>query len=149
MENIKDSVLSEEKRKEKIDEIKKRAERTREDLGNKMNSLKDKAKEEAQTLLDSLNEIINFKLTLWDNNTSTETTQWSPNKGKNVFVSIKDWIKEQRDDVGKTDKRKKEPWKNIARTAWIGAVLIWGIGLTIKWFKKLWNWAFSRDKKGE
>ena len=64
LENVKDAVLSDEKRKEKVEEIRIRAEKAKEDLEDKMESLKDNAVDEAQTILESLNEIINFKLSI-------------------------------------------------------------------------------------
>lgn len=149
LESVKDSVLSEEKRKEKIEEIKKRAEETREDLENEMNSLKDTAREKAQTLLDSLNQIINFKNTIWDNNTSAGTTQSSPSEGKNIFVSIKDRVREQRDNLKNPDKRKAEPWKTTLRFAWFVSAGLWLLGSAIWWVKSLWKKAFTWDKKGE
>ena len=64
VESVKDSVLNEAKRKEKIEEIRQRATETREELEKGMVTLKDKSKEDAQALLDSLNEIINLKLSI-------------------------------------------------------------------------------------
>lgn len=145
-----ESVNSAEKRKEKIAQIKEKAEKTKQELEVKINSLKDKTKEEAQALLDSLNEMINFKLTLWDNNKAWEqTTQPSPSDNKSVFTEAKDWIWEQRDDVWNKDKRKfnAEWWKNLLRTVWFLATWAWAVALAFKWVKKLWNWAFSKDKK--
>ena len=64
LKKVKESVLSETKRIEQINYIKYRAEMAKRELESSFNSLKDKAREEGQSLLKSLNEVINFKLSI-------------------------------------------------------------------------------------
>ena len=95
---VKETVLSEAKRKEKIEEIKRRAEETKKELEKNINTLKDKAKDEAKTILNSLNEIINFKLSIWDAaswNPSWGTVSSNWNVEKWFFDKAKDWIWDQ------------------------------------------------------
>ena len=74
LRKVKETVISDAKRKEKIEEIKRRAEETKKELEKNINTLKDKAKDEAKTILNSLNEIINFKLSIW--NAASWNTSW-------------------------------------------------------------------------
>jgi hypothetical protein len=64
LKNVKEMVLDEGKREEKIREIKEKAKVVKEERESKITTLKDKTKEEAQSLLSSLNEIINFKFSI-------------------------------------------------------------------------------------
>lgn len=148
LRKVKETVLSEAKRKEKIEEIKRRAEKTKKELEKSISTLKDKTKEEAKTILNSLNEIINFKLSIWDA-TSWNTdsgTVWSDwNAEKWIFDKAKDWVKEQR-DATTLDNLKKEPGKTMLRGIWFALTWIWAFALTVKWVRSLWNRAFWKDK---
>ena len=147
LRKIKESVLSETQRKEKIREIKRRAENTKNELEKRINTLKDKTKEEVKALLNSLNEIINFKLSIWnswDSNLDV-SSDW---KTKSWFFSeAKDWVWNQRSDVWNPDKRKEEWGKNILRTVWFAVTWVWAVALVYKWVKKLRNRAFKDDEK--
>ena len=139
LRNIKETVLTESKRKKKLESIKKSAEKTKEELERKISTLKDKAKEEAQVLLNSLNEIINFRLSIWDNEKSAS---W--NWEKWFFSKAKNWISEQWDKA-----MKDENLKDNLRTAWVAAAGIWVTVLAYKWVKKLWNRAFCWNDEGK
>jgi len=146
---VKETVLSEAKRKEKIEEIKRRAEETKKELEKNINTLKDKAKDEAKTILNSLNEIINFKLSIWDAaswNPSWGTVSSNWNVEKWFFDKAKDWIWDQWSNIWDEKKWKEEWWKNALRTAWFVVTWVWAVALVCKWVKSLWNWAFWKDK---
>ena len=64
LRKIKELVLSETERKKRIEDIKRRAESAKIELEKSINTLKDEAKKEAQALVESLNEIINLKLSI-------------------------------------------------------------------------------------
>lgn len=146
---VKETVLSEAKRKEKIEEIKRRAEETKKELEKNINTLKDKAKDEAKTILNSLNEIINFKLSIWDAaswNPSWGTVSSNWNVEKWFFDKAKDWIWDQWSNIWDEKKWKEEWWKNALRTAWFVVTWVWAVALVCKWVKSLWNRAFWKDK---
>ncbi len=143
LKNVKEMVLDEGKREEKIREIKEKAKVVKEERESKITTLKDKTKEEAQSLLSSLNEIINFKFSIWGNNkTWDENIQWEPSDERWFLDGTKDWIWEQRWDVWDKGKREKEWWKNLLRSVWFIATWVWAVALVSKWVKKLWNGIF-------
>ena len=64
LKNIKEAVISESERKEKIKQIKEKAINLKREIETSMDTLKDKTKEEVKTLLNSLNDLINFKASM-------------------------------------------------------------------------------------
>ena len=149
LRKVKETVLSDAKRKEKIEEIKRRAEKTKKELEKNIDALKDKAKDEAKAILNSLNEIINFKLSIWDDvpwDTSWRTVSSDWNIEQWFFDKTKDWIWDQWSYIWNEKKWKEEWWKNALRTAWFLVTWVWAVALVCKWAKKLWNWAFWKHK---
>ena len=148
VESVKDSVLNEAKRKEKIEEIRQRATETREELEKGMVTLKDKSKEDAQALLDSLNEIINLKLSIWEktpwDSSPSSTDMPSTDEEKWFFWRTTDWVAEQWNAMT-MDNLKKEPWKTVLRGLWFAATWVWLWVLVYKWCKKL----FGREARAE
>lgn len=158
LNELKNNVtLSEKEKKDKAENLKKQAETTKQKiqaeidaLANKTDNDSKKKKEEAETLLNSFNEILGLYTTIIasadkkKNENEQEQSQQKENseKEKNGFTKAKEWIWEQRNDVISGNKRKEEPWKNIARAVWF-----WITWVAIyKWIKWLWNWAFWKKK---
>ena len=77
LDNIKNETLSDVNKNKKIEEIKQKAKKTKEDLEKKIATSQDQTKEEAQALLNSLDEIINFKLSIWSE-TKSEDNETKP-----------------------------------------------------------------------
>jgi hypothetical protein len=74
--------------------------------------------------------------------TPAEATNSETQEKKWFFTKTKEWVWEQWDDVWSKEKWKTEWWKNLLRTAWFVATWVGAVALTVKWVKKLWNWAF-------
>ena len=150
LDNVKDNILSKEKRKEKVEEIRQRAEKAKQELEEKMSTLKDEAREKAQALLDSLNNLINVKLSiLSDNSDTTSTTgtsSWDSSDKWWFFRKTKAWVSDQRNDIFSKDKRKEEKGKNILRTAWFAATWVWLFALAYKWVKSIF-WKEAREER--
>ena len=171
LEEVKNSALSEDKRKEKIEDIKERAIKTKEDLEEKIATLTDRAKEKAEALLNSLNEIINFKLSIWweksesvqDTADSSDTEQPSDSSDTEqstgpsdteqsadkewFFSKTKTWIWDQWKDIRSKDKWSEEKGKNILRTVWFAATWVWLFALVYSWAKKLFGKEAREERK--
>lgn len=166
LNELKSKTLSEAEKKTKTEEIKNKAETTKQAIQSKIDQLKDKTdadsvseREKAETLLKTVNDIITLQLSIWeqkwdkskDGGISTwekpaETTAstWDAEWEKKWFLKKTwAWIWDQWSDVISWDKWKEEPWKNILRA--VGFWVTWYA--LYKWAKKLWNWAFWKDKK--
>lgn len=163
LDNIKNETLSDVNKNKKIEEIKQKAKKTKEDLEKKIATSQDQTKEEAQALLNSLDEIINFKLSIWsetkseDNETKPEdneseqkatdssTTDKSTDKWWPIS-KIKAWLWEQWNDIRDNDKWEKEKNKNILRTVWFAATWVWLIAIAYTWIKTLF-WKEAREAR--
>lgn len=124
LKKIKDTITSKEKRKEKLDELRKKAEKTKQQLEEQVDTLKDNAKKEAQDLLDSLNnKIANLKASIWEN---TPSKSWNEAEWK---TWEKDWLFKT---IGnrfseKWINFKNKDWKEKAKSIWLFAA--WGAAM--------------------
>lgn len=157
LEDLKKNVsLSKSEKKEKAEKLKSQAETTKQRIQAEIDLLSDKTddeskknKEEAEALLTSFDEIMNLYASILETSNS-EDLEGQELEEKGLFWKAKDWVWEQWDDVWSKEKWKDELWKNLLRTAWFTATWIWAIALTVKWIKKLWNWAFwDKDEDNE
>ena len=168
LNELKSAALSEADKKTKTEEIKNKAETTKQAIQSKIDQLKDKKgadsiseREKAETLLKTLNDIITLQLSIWEKSwdktkdgaistwekpTETTASTWETEWEKKWFF-WKTWARiwDQWSDVTSWDKWKEEPWKNILRA--VGFWVTWYA--LYKWVKKLWNWAFWKKKGNE
>ena len=161
LDELKNDVsLSDIEKKNKVEELKNQAETTKQKIQNEINLLENKTddasikqKEEAEALLNSFNEILSLYTTIiaWVDRENGEKEQKqlqqkeNSDGEKNGFTKTKEWVWDQWSDVWNGEKRKEEPWKNIARVIWF-----WVTWVAIyKWIKWLWNWAFWKKKDKE
>ena len=157
LEDLKKNIsLSESEKKEKAEKLKSQAETTKQRIQSEIDLLSDKTddeskknKEEAEALLTSFDEIMNLYASILGTSNS-EDLEGQELDEKGFFWNAKDWVWKQWDDVWSKEKWKDETWKNLLRTVWFTATWIWAIALTVKWIKKLWNWAFwDKDEDNE
>jgi len=148
LKNIKEAVISESERKEKIKQIKEKAINLKREIETSMDTLKDKTKEEVKTLLNSLNDLINFKASMWEVEQSWQWNQWGWEDEVWLLIKTKGRIWNQLDDVFNKDKWKQESWKNVLRTAWFAATWVWLVVLSYRWLKNLF-WKEEREKRRE
>lgn len=158
--------------KTQVEETKTEVKWKIEELASKSDKTSEKEKKGAESILQSLDEVTwlynsitwgispnwiqssTEKAGNWAKESTASTTSkrnWettqTPTEDKNIFVKAKDWIWEQWDCIQRKDKRHEEWWKNLLRTAWFVLSWAWAVALLYKWVKKLWNRAFSSDKK--
>ena len=165
LEELKNNVsLSEIDKKNKAEVLKAKAETTKQKIEKEIHSLKNKTddeskqkREEAETLLNTFSETMSLYNSILNNwreyttQTTTPETAQSPTTKEQeekrwFFWKTWEWIWEQWSDVWSGDKRKEQPWKNIARAIWFWVTWY----ALVKWIKKLWNQAFwDKEKKKE
>lgn len=157
LNELKNNVsLSEDEKKEQVDALKSQAEATKKKIEDEISSLEGKTddeskkqKEEAETLLNSFNEIMSLYASILNSQESEEPEEEQQEEKKGFFKRTKEWVWEQWDDIWDKEKWKEEKWKNLLRTAWFAVTWIWTVALAVKWVKKLWNWAFwDKDEEG-
>lgn len=166
LDELKNNVsLSEVEKKNKAEALKTKAEKAKQKIQSEIDALKDKTddeskkkKEQAETLLNSFNQIMELYASII-NNTESKPKQQKQEKVKEdkkdnkkedeadeekwFFWRTWERIWDQWSDVTSWDKRKEEPWKNVLRAVWF-----WVTWYAIyKWVKKLWNRAFWDDDK--
>ncbi len=168
LNELKSKTISDVEKKTKTEEIKNKAETTKKEIQQKIDQLKDKKdaasiseKEKAETLLTTLNDIINLQLSIWWN-TVNNVKSWvtakswessKENSTNSLTVEEEKWffwktwerIWNQRNDVTSWDKRSEEPWKNVLRAVWFW--ITWYAAY--KWIKALWNWLSWKKKKNK
>jgi len=163
LDELKNNVsLSDTEKKSQAETLKAQAETIKQKIQDEIDSLGDrtdeeskKKKEEAETLLNSLNEITSLYASIINAGTTESVPSASVDnpetsaEEKWFFWKAWDWIWEQWDGVRSGDKRKEEPWKNLLRTTWFIATWVWAVALAYKWVKKLWNRAFGDDEEEE
>ena len=162
LDDLKNNVsLSEAEKKSKAEILKTQAEATKQKIQNEINSLESKTddeskkeKEEAETLLNSFNETMNLYASILNSQESQETKKTEEKKeekkteDKGFFTKTKDWVWDQWSDVWDKEKRQKEWWKNLLRTAWFVATWVWAVALAYKWLKSLfWWWKDEEDEE--
>lgn len=146
LNKLMNSVSSQKEKEEKIIEIRNKANETKNQLEKEMATLSDEEKEKAQVLLDSLNEIINFELSLavtqQSNNTPEVTENWNNEWEWNweqqaewweqQNTTEKSWFWKQREWLTTRQWWKEHTWRNILWTLWWVWVVAWVCSL----FKK-------------
>ena len=171
LKKLKTATLSEVDKKAKTKEIKERAETKKQEIEAKIKQLDWKQKERAETLLKTLNDIINLQLSIWDSNADkskswTESKSWEAKSEKWTTTADKwaaewnwttDWEKKwffwkiwdglsnMWSDVKSRDKWKEQPWKNFLYFGW--TLLTWYA--VYRWAKSLRNrvtWKKKKDK---
>ena len=149
--------LSDSEKKNKIESIKSQAETVKDKIQKEISSLESKTddaskkkKEQAETLLNSLNEITTLYTSITNTSKSTLSIQSkqpeTKSENKNIFAKAKDWIKEQWNETTR-DNLKKKPWATLLRGVWFAATWVWALALAYKWLKSLWNSTFWKKKK--
>ena len=170
--------LSEDDKKKQVEELKTKVEEAKQKINNRITELSDKTDdnskkeiEEAKQLLESLESSVELQREIIENKTDKKGDWWDKDKkewkvewvkdwdkkwwklpeqdGKNIFWKSWDWIKDQRNDVWNKEKWKEEWFTNALRTAWFVVTWVWAVALTVKWVKKLWDWAFWDDEDEE
>ena len=158
LNELKNNVsLSEDEKKKQAENLKSKAETTKKEIEKEIHSLENKTddeskkqKEEAETLLNSFNEIMSLYASILNSQESEEPEEEQQEEKKGFFKRTKEWVWEQWDDVWDGEKWKTERWKNLLRTAWFIVTWVWGVVLAYKWIKKLWNLAFwDKDEEGK
>lgn len=146
LNELKNNVsLSEDEKKKQAENLKSRAETTKKKIEKEIHSLESKTddeskkqKEEAETLLDSFNEIMALYASILN---SQESEEWEneskEEEKKGFFKKTKEWVWEQWDDVWDKEKWKEEWWKNLLRTAWFTLTIAWTGVLIYKWIRKI------------
>jgi len=149
--------FSEIEKKDKAEILRKQAEETKQKVQEEIKILESKTdntskmkKEEAETLLNSFNDItvLYNSITNSSSNILTQSYNQEPKENKNILTKTKEWLGEQRDNVQDKIKRKTEWWKNLLRTLWFAATWIWAVTLAYKWIKKLFWW-WKDDNKDD
>jgi len=144
--------LSEDEKKKQAENLKSKAETTKKEIEKEIHSLENKTddeskkqKEEAETLLDSFNEIMSLYASILNSQESEEWEDELQEEKKGFFKKTKEWVWEQWDDVWDKEKWEEEWWKNLLRTVWFAATWIWAGALIIKWIRKI----FGRNYEEE
>jgi len=135
------SVLSEEDKKNRTDELKKRAELTKMKIQTEITMLsmqlgedKKREKAEAQVLLNTVNDIINLQLSIltWNTGWTTAESTWSwDNWGA-------------KEDDNKSSFRDSWRWKALKRTG-----IAWGIWAWIAWISSKFKWNDDEEEEEE
>lgn len=133
LNKLMNSVSSQEEKEEKLIEIRNKANETKNQLEKEMATLNDEEKEKAQVLLDSLNEIINFELSLavnqqWNNTpevTEDESNGWEWGQQN---ITEKGWFWRQREWL-----KNWRQWLTRWQRNWI----------RIGWWVLAWAWLFA------
>ena len=110
--------LSDSEKKIKIESIKSQSETVKDKIQKEISSLESKTddaskkkKEQAETLLNSLNEITTLYTSMTNTPKSTPSIQSKQPetkiKKKNIFAKAKDWIKEQWNETTRDNLKKK------------------------------------------
>ncbi len=154
--------------KTKVEEVKKKINNRIAELSEKTDDNSRKELEEVKQLLDSLDKIVELQHdiiegkkistinyatqsvswhTEWEVQNNTWGVQWEREEW--FFWKIRDWTKDQWNDVWNKEKRKAEWGKNVLRTAWFTATWVWAVALACKWIKKIWDWVFWDDESDE
>ena len=134
--------------KAKVDTIKTQAETVKKKIEAKISALSDKTdndsvkeKEEAETLLTSLNKTIALKasiLNTWSKSIAETPTETTDNGNKWFFKSIWDWFTDKRNSFKNKDNKDK------AKTVWLVAAWAWAVWL-IYWL----FWKKARERRKE
>ena len=138
LNKLRESVSSEEEKERMMKEIIDKANATKRELEKEIETLNDEKKEKAQALLDSLNEIINFELSLtipqgqntgnwWVSEQQPEWWESENNEGRNRFWRQREWLTSKQE-------WKDHTWKNILRALWWVWILWWTAWLAKKLF---------------
>ncbi len=132
--------------KAKVDTIKTQAETVKKKIEAKISALSDKTdndsvkeKEEAETLLTSLNKRIALKasiLNTWSKSIAETPTETTDNGNKWFFKSIWDWFTDKRNSFKNKDNKDK------AKTVWLVAAWAWAVWL-IYWL----FWKKARERR--
>ena len=135
------SVLSEEDKKNRTDELKKRAELTKMKIQTEITMLsmqlgedKKREKAEAQVLLNTVNDIINLQLSIltWNTGWTTAESTWSwDNWGA-------------KEDSDKSSFWDSWRWKALKRTG-----IAWGIWAWIAWISSKFKWNDDEEEEEE
>ena len=159
LNELKNNVdISDSEKKTKAEALKAQAENAKQKIQNEIKALENaaddgskKKKEEAETLLNSFNEIISLYgsiVNVWSSNTPVQQPL-PETENKNVFSKAKDWIWTQWSDVWDKEKWKTEWWKNLLRTVWFAATWVWAVSLAYKWIKKLFWWWKNEEEEDD
>ena len=137
---LRESVSSEEEKERMMKEILDKANATKRELEREIETFNDEKKEKAQALLDSLNEIINFELSLtiphnenwweWKQQVEWDQQNWESEENWRE----KKWLWRQREWLTSKQEWKDHTWKNILRALWWVWILWWTAWLAKKLF---------------
>lgn len=144
LNKLMNSVSSQEEKQEKIIEIRNKANETKNQLEKEILTLNDEEKEKAQVLLDYLNEIINFELSLTvtqqSNNESWNKNWWSWEKQESWETENKEekWLRKWRNWLSDWQKKWIRIWWWVISWLWI-----WKLG------KRIFGWKKEKNEKKE
>ncbi len=143
LNKLRESVSSEEEKEKMMKEILDKANATKRELEKEIETFNDEKKEKAQALLDSLNEIINFELSLtmpqgqnneewweWEQQVEWDQQNWESEENWRE----KKWLWRQREWLTSKQEWKDHTWKNILRALWWVWILWWTAWLAKKLF---------------
>lgn len=143
LNKLRESVSSEEEKEKMMKEILDKANTTKRELEKEIETFNNEKKEKAQALLDSLNEIINFELSLtmpqgqnneewweWEQQVEWDQQNWESEENWRE----KKWLWRQREWLTSKQEWKDHTWKNILRALWWVWILWWTAWLAKKLF---------------
>ena len=149
---IRESLSSGEAIETKLESVKQRAKAAKEELEETIGNMRESAQEKFKTTLQSLNDIINTKLSIWNNPSGDGASQgsgsWGWVENKWILERAGNWIKEQRDKTT-IENLEKKPWETLLRWAGFALTWLWWLALAYKWVKSLRKWAFKKEDKKE
>lgn len=132
-DSLRKTVISKEEFDKKLEEIKEEAKKTKEELVQKADILRSEAKERFQARLNTLNQLINFKASIWDG-TSWDGGVSATDSEKWFFWKIWEWFWDQRKWVTSGEEWKNAPLKNGLRAVWWVWLIWWIVWLWSKIF---------------